>query len=181
LCKHARSEMMNTTNTILFHEAQEFKRPWLVVLLLIGILLPIGILISATLKEQLSSMELVLSLIAVTAFEIPICLFFFLTKFETIVMPEGFGYRWWPLQKKYRVMLKDEIKQIAVRKSPTMTYGYHWIIGYGWVNNIRGNMGFQVILKSGKKLFIGSQQVEQLKAALEKLLNNRIGEFRNEF
>jgi len=172
---------MTKVDTIMFHEAQEFRRPWLIVLLLIGTMLPIGILISATMKEQLSNMELVLSLIAVIAFETPICIFFFLTKLETIVIPEGFGYRWWPLQKKYRMMLKEEIKQIGVRKSPTMTYGYHWIRGYGWVNNIRGNMGFQVMLKSGKKLFIGSQQVEQLKAALERLLNNRIGEFRNEF
>jgi len=172
---------MTKLDTILFHEAQKFKRPWLFVLLLIGMLLPIGILISATMKEELSKMELVLSLIAVIAFEIPILIFFFLTKLETIVMPEGFGYRWWPLQKKYRMMLKDEIKQIAVRKSPSMTYGYHWIIGYGWVNNIRGNMGFQVVLKSGKKLFIGSQQVEQLKAALERILKNPIREFRNEF
>ena len=78
-------------------------------------------------------------------------------------------------------MLKDDIKQIGIRKSPAMTYGFHWVPGYGWVNNVRGKMGFQVKLKSGKKLYIGSQQVEQLKAALEKLLNNRIGEFRNEF
>ncbi len=172
---------MSRVNNILFHEAQEFKRSWLFVLLLMATLLPIGILISETMREKLSKMELVLSLIAVIAFEIPIFIFFFLTKLETVVMPEGFGYRWWPLQKKYRMMLKDEIKQITVRKSPTMTYGYHWIFGYGWVNNIRGNMGFQVMLKSGKKLFIGSQQVEQLKAALERILNNPIREFRNEF
>ena len=79
------------------------------------------------------------------------------------------------------MMLKEDLKEIRIRKSPAFTYGYHWILGYGWVNNVRGKMGFQVILKSGKKLFIGSQQVEQLKAALERLLNNRIGEFRNEF
>ena len=79
---------MTKVDTIMFHEAQEFRRPWLIVLLLIGTMLPIGILISATMKEQLSNMELVLSLIAVIAFETPICIFFFLTKLETIVIPE---------------------------------------------------------------------------------------------
>ena len=78
---------MSKVNTILFHEVQEFKRIWLMVLLIVGTLFPIGILISATVKEKMSNMELVLSLIAVIAFEIPIFLLFFLTKLETIVVP----------------------------------------------------------------------------------------------
>ena len=126
-------------------------------------------------------MELVLSLLVVNIFEIPIFIFFYFTKFETIVLKEGFGYRWWPLQKKYRMMLKDDITEIKIRNSPAFTSGYHWVPGYGWVNNIRGKRGIQIKLKGGKKLFIGSQQVEQLKAAIEKLLNQRIGDFRNEF
>jgi len=46
---------------------------------------------------------------------------------------------------------------------------------------VRGRMGFQIKLKSGKKLFVGTQKIEESKTALEKLLNTRIGEFRNEF
>ena len=151
------------------------------VLALIGLLLPIGILVSEAMKEKLSKMELVLSLIAIIAIEIPIFIFIYLSKLETIVLNEGFGYRWWPLQRKYRMMLKNDIVEIKTRKSPAFTYGYHWVPGFGWVNNVRAGSGFQIKLKSGKKLFLGSEKLDETKAALEKLLNTRIGEFRNEF
>ena len=172
---------MKPANTILFHEEQQFKKPWIILLVVMGLLLPIGILVSEAMKEKLSEMELVLSLIAIIVFEIPIFVFIYLTKLETIVLNEGFGYRWWPLQRKYHMMMKDDIGEAKTRKSPAFTYGYHWMPGYGWVNNVRGETGIQIKLRSGKKLFIGSQKLDQLKAALEKLLNIRIGDFRNEF
>ena len=172
---------MKQEGSIFFHEEQQFKRSWLIVLVLVAMLIPIGILVSGLTKEKLNPQELVLSLIAIVAVEIPIFTYFYLSKLETIVTVEGFGYRWWPLQRKYRMMLKDDIVDIKTRKSPAMTYGYHWVPGFGWVNNVRGRMGFQIKLKSGKKLFVGTQKTEESKTALEKLLNTRIGEFRNEF
>ncbi len=151
------------------------------VLLLVGMLIPIGILVFELTRQKLNTQEMVLSLIAVMAVEIPIFVYLYLSKLETIVTVDGYGYRWWPLQRKYRIMLKDDIVDIKTRKSPAMTYGYHWVPGFGWVNNVRGRMGFQIKLKSGKKLFVGTQKIEESKIALEKLLNTRIGEFRNEF
>ena len=42
-------------------------------------------------------------------------------------------------------------------------------------------MGFQIRLKNGRKLFIGTQRLNEMKAALEKILNISMGDFRNEF
>ena len=172
---------MTTDKSTLFHEEQSFKRSWLAVLLLLGMLIPIGILVSMWIGKQVNSMELLLSLLAVIVVEIPIFLFFIYTRFEIIVLKEGLGYRWWPLQKKYRMILAGEFSEIKTRKSPAYNYGVHWIPGFGWVHNMRGKMGFQIKLISGKKIFLGSERVEELKSTLEKLLNKRIGEFRNEF
>ena len=174
-------DKMTQPGSILFHEEQQFKRSWLIVLVLVAMLIPIGILVSGLTKEKLNPQELVLSLIAIITVEIPIFIYFYLSKLETIVTIEGFGYRWWPLQRKYRLLMKEDLVEIKTRKSPAMTYGYHWVPGFGWVNNVRGRMGFQIKLKSGKKIFIGSQKIDECKSALEKLLNTRIGDFRNEF
>ncbi len=172
---------MEANAQISFHEEQQFKRPWLIVLVVIGMLLPIGILVSGLTKEKLNAQELTLSLIAIIVVEIPLFVLFYLSRLEIIITKEGMGYRWWPLQKKYRMMLKNDIVEIKTRKSPAFTYGYHWVPGFGWVNNVRAGIGFQIKLKSGKKLFLGTERLAESKAALEKLLNTRIGEFRNEF
>ena len=172
---------MTINSTILFHEEQQFKRPWLFVLSVVAMLIPIGILVSEIMKKKLNIQELVLSLIAVTVIEIPIFAYLYLSKLETIVTAEGLGFRWWPLQRKYRMLFKENIMDIKTRKSPAMTYGYHWLPGFGWVNNVRGRMGVQIKMKSGKRLYIGSVKIDELKTALEKLLNTRIVEFRDEF
>jgi hypothetical protein len=144
-------------------------------------LLPIGILVSMMMGKKMNSMEFLLSLLAIIVFEIPIFILFHYTKFEITVWPEGLGYRWWPLQKKYRMIFTGDVLDVKTRRSPSFNYGVHWIPGYGWVHNVSGRMGIQIKLRSGKKLFIGSGQVKELKSALEKLLNKRIGEYRDEF
>jgi len=149
--------------------------------LLFGLLFPLGILISVYMGGEMNKMEFMLTLLAVVIIEIPIFIFFYYTKFEIIVLHEGFGYRWWPLQKKYRMIFKGEFLDIRSRNSPAHHYGIHWIRDFGWVHNVRAKRGFQIKLRSGKKIFIGSERVEEIKTVLEKVFNIRIGEFRNEF
>jgi hypothetical protein len=170
-----------TNGSILFHEEQRFRQTWVVILILVAVVAPITILTSELLKGRLGRIDFTLSMIAVIAVELPIFLLVYYSKLETMVTTEGLGYRWRPLQTKYRMIFKDEVVDIKTRKSPAFNYGVHWIPGYGWVHNVRGRMGMQMKLKSGKKTYVGSQKIDELKAALEKVLNKRIAEFRNEF
>ncbi len=166
---------------ILFKEVQQFRQKWLMLLLLAAMLVPVCILVVTAYKQPEESSKLFLSLLAVLVIEIPIFFLFYYSKLETIVVPEGLGYRWWPLQGKYRMIFKEDILDIWLRRSPAFTYGYHWLPGYGWVNNIRGRKGIQIKLKSGKRIYLGSQRIDELRTALEKVLNKRIGDFKNEF
>jgi hypothetical protein len=172
---------MTKTSTTLFEEVQQFRKPWLMILLLVGMLVPIGILVYTLTIQEINVMELTLTLIAVLAFEIPIFVFFYYSKLESKLLPEGFTYRWWPLQKKFRMILPDEAMEIKIRESPTSTYGMHWRLGYGWVNNVGAKRGFQFKLKSGKNIFIGSEHISELKTALEKVFKKVIEDKRNEF
>ena len=79
---------MKREGSIFFHEEQQFKRSWLIVLVLVAMFIPIGILVSGLTKEKLNPQELVLSLIAIVAVEIPIFTYFYLSKLETIVTVE---------------------------------------------------------------------------------------------
>jgi hypothetical protein len=171
---------LNNSKSITFHEEQRFRQGWVLILILVAVLAPIAILTSELINGRLDKIDFTLAIIAVVAVELPIFLLVYYSKLETMVTAEGLGYRWRPLQTKYRMIFKDEVLDIGIRKSPAFNYGVHWIPGYGWVHNVRGRMGMQMKLKSGKKIYVGSQRINELKAALEKLLNKRIAEFRNE-
>jgi hypothetical protein len=151
------------------------------ILFVFCLLLPIAILLYSTSIHQISKMEFGLSTIAVVAIEIPIFVLFYYSKLETIVTNEGLGYRWRPLQNKFRMLFKEDIIKVNTRNGPPFSYGIHWMPSYGWVHNIRGRKGFQINMRSGKRLFIGSQKIDELKSVLETLLNNRIADYRNEF
>jgi len=172
---------MNQNRTILFQEEQKFRTNLLIFLLIVGMLLPIGVLFYSMSIEQLRKTEFTLSTFAIVAFEIPIFALFYYTKLETMVTEEGFAFRWWPLQKTHRMIFKDEIVEVSSRSGPWLSYGIHWMPLYGWVHNVRGREGIQFKLRSGKRIFFGTQKIDELKTALQHLLNRPIGDFRNEF
>ena len=172
---------MQVDKSILFHEQQRFGTALLLFLFAIGMLLPIGILFYTMSIGQSGRVEFTLSTIAIVAIEIPIFALFYYTKLETIVTEKGLGYRWWPLQNKYRLIFKDDIAKVSTRRSPIFNYGIHWMPSYGWVHNVRGREGLQIKMNSGKRLFIGSQKINELKSVLESLLKKTIADYRDEF
>ncbi len=171
---------MKNDPSILFKEGQQVGRLLLAAIIFI-MLAAFGIIIMFANGEQNPKSEVVLTIIAVLTFEIPLFVLFYYTKLETIVNTEGIGYRWWPLQRKFRMLFKDDIEQIQIRKSPAFTYGIHWLPGYGWVNNMKGRKGIQIRLKRGKRIYIGTQKLDELRTAVEKIFGKRIDEIRNEF
>ncbi len=83
----------------------------------------------------------------------------------TNIDEEGIHYKLNPLMWKYRTIQWEEVDQIYVRQySPIAEYG-GWGIRYSFRNgkafNIKGNQGIQIVLKSGKKILIGTQQPEE--------------------
>lgn len=108
-----------------------------------------------------------------------VCIFFFFIRLETNIDGTGIQYRFFPVQLSYRKIDWSEVAEVYVRKySPLGEYG-GWGIRMsagknGWAYNIAGNMGLQIVKRDGKKLLIGTQKPDELKALLQHLAGDKI-------
>ena len=100
---------------------------------------------------------------------------FFSLKLETVVTRERISYRFLPFQRKPKYIGKEEILHCEVKKySPIRDYG-GWGIRTGFGSkgtayNVKGNQGAYFVLRSGKKILIGTQEPAALDRALQKMM-----------
>ena len=153
-----------------YQEEQSFNQPWLIVLLLLIMLIPVvGIIYQVELGKQfgtnpVSDVGLFIMLIA---FSLPLLLLRFI-KLDTRIDPHGIYYRFSPFSGKK--LTWEEIETAEV-----LDYGFigGWGIRlptkYGTAYNVRGRKGLALILKNGKKILIGTQNPEKLRAHLVRM------------
>ena len=95
-----------------------------------------------------------------------------LSNLVTEVSTEGVSYKMWPFHGKSRVIKWEEIESAEVRKyKPIGEYG-GWGVRIGTKGkayNVKGNMGLQLVLVSGKRILIGTQKPAELEEVLENL------------
>lgn len=149
-----------------FKEEQRFTQTWLLVLIAIGLIVPIGILSKDLGKEDtnLNYSEFTIILILLLFFSSIIFVF----KLKTRIDERGVHYQFFPFHLKYKTLLWTEIQSISVRKyDPIGEYGGWGIKGYNRKNgtavNVAGNIGIQLLLTTGKKLLIGTQKEADVK------------------
>lgn len=58
----------------------------------------------------------------------------------------------------------------AIRTSPIMGWGIHWV-GTGWLFNIYGLDAIEITYESGKKVFIGTDEPHVLVSAIQEKLS----------
>lgn len=147
-------------NETLFTEKQRFTQWWLWLIMIL-------VVASAFYYEE-STLEMAVALI------IPI--FLFVLSLETEISKEGISVRFFPFHLKKKFFSWDEIAKAEVREySPLLEYG-GWGIRRGKSGvayNVKGNMGLQLVLKSGKKILIGTQKTEELKQILVERENKK--------
>ena len=161
--------------SIVFKEAQKFSQWWLWLLLLaIGVLPITGLYKQLYLQETFGDTPMSsLSLSMFGFFVFLLIALFWIMKLKTQINQHGIGMHFFPFVKKQ--VHWDQIKSAAV-----VNYGFvgGWGIrlftSYGTVYNIKGNMGIAIVLTSGKKFLIGTQNPKELTAALEKLAPNTV-------
>ena len=100
----------------------------------------------------------------------------FTMRLVTEVTPEGFKSRFPPLMNKFRTIPESMIGEYQVRKyNPIGDYGGWGIrtgmFGKGRAYNVKGNMGVQLKLHNNKRILFGTQRLEALKAAMDKMMN----------
>jgi len=94
----------------------------------------------------------------------------------TEIWTDGIRYKFPPLIRKMKFISLREIANIEVGKyRPVTEFG-----GWGWrkrilsrktAYNISGNMGIRVTFKTGAVVLFGTHQPEEMKRAVEKMLN----------
>ncbi|MBU2919718.1 hypothetical protein KO504_00060 [Winogradskyella psychrotolerans] len=156
----------------IFKEEQRFNQLWLIILMLVSTIVPISIYVKEYTEnpENFSSLELigVIFLILLASG------FIFFFKLTTRIDETGIHYKFFPFHWNLKNIKWNEINKAYVRTyDPLGEYGGWglkggtlWNKAKGSAINVSGDIGIQLVLKSGKKLLIGTQKKNEAKSVL---------------
>jgi hypothetical protein len=150
-----------------FEEKQRFTQWWLWLILLAACTIPyVPILLGLDAKT-----DQWLGLLAMSVLLFFVVGLLFLIQLKTKVDELGIHYQFIPFHFKQKTILWQDIKSAEVRKyEPLKEYGGWGIKGFSKKNrafNVKGNMGLQLVLKTGDKILLGTQKEEDLKGILK--------------
>lgn len=93
------------------------------------------------------------------------------SKIYTRITPQGIAYRFSPLQFKERFARWEDLAEIHLREYSALReyggWGLRYGFGLGWGYIAGGEWGLQLVYKRGKKRFISTQNMPELKHFLE--------------
>ena len=162
---------MKVKGNILFKEEQQFRTGWVWWILILSMVSSLGVMLGVALKEKEKTRDAWLALVIVIPLGVIIFYLMYITKLQTVITTEGIFYKWWPFQHSYRFVPAAEIEEVELRKGPCLSYGSHWIPGYGRVHNTGLGKGFQFVLKNGKKIFLGTNKQNAFQHAVDKIMS----------
>ncbi|WP_411895441.1 hypothetical protein [Winogradskyella sp. A2] len=156
----------------IFKEEQRFNQLWIIILLIVSMLVPLGIITGIYLKnpDTFTSLELLLIIgIIIIASGI-----IFLFKLTTRIDEFGIHYKFFPFHVRYKTLAWDQIDKAYVRKYNALTEyggwgikgGKLWSKSKGTSINVSGDIGIQLELKNGKKILVGTQNENDAKNIL---------------
>ncbi len=164
---------------IYFKEIQKFNQFW--IWIVIGILIAIwlwGIIQQIILGVPFGNRpvsDIGLILIGILVLIPPIIIL--RLRMITEVHPDGLYFKMNLFMRKFKKISPSDIKNYNIRKyKPLGEYG-GWGIRYsvkkkkGKAYNVKGKLGLQLELKSGKKLLIGTGKPDNLSDAMNKMMN----------
>lgn len=156
-----------------FIEKQRFNQLWLILLIIISAIVPIGIIMGTYLKDptsfSASELALVLGVIIIASGLI------FVFKLNTRIDEKGIYYKFFPFHIKYKTIEWNEVDNAYIRTYDAISEyggwglkgGALWNKSKGTAINVSGDIGIQLELKNGKKLLIGTQKKEQVESILK--------------
>lgn len=138
-----------------YNETQKFNQWWIKLILIIPFITVISGIVLGD-PESAKSLYLYVSFGVLGLLS---ALFYF-TKLETKMDETGIKVRFSPFQRTWYFVAWDELDEVYVRKyKPILEYGgwgLRFSLSHGKAFNVSGNMGLQLVLKSGKKFLIGT-------------------------
>ena len=164
---------MNGENDLIFHETQ--RHGWDIIFICIGVnLIPASFI---CLLYFLCPMAIIL-LIFWAGFIATQTFFLGIGKLITKVDADGLYVRFFPINRHFKKIPIHDITEYHIKTySNILDCGKIWFGGkrYNssektWAYVARGNKGILIVLKTGKKLLIGSQNPEELVTAIDSIL-----------
>lgn len=160
----------------IFEEEQRFNQLWLILLVMLSLLVPIGIIIGAYINDpnSFSILELVIIIISIALTSS----FIFLFKLSTRIDETGIHYKFFPFHWKYKIIMWNSIDNVYVRTYDAISEyggwglkgGVLWKKSKGKAINVSGDIGIQIELKNNKKILIGTQKETEAKNVLNTYL-----------
>ncbi|WP_438963473.1 hypothetical protein [Winogradskyella sp.] len=152
-----------------FKEEQRFTQIWLIILVVVSLLVPIGIILGTYVKNP--NNYTTLELITIISIILLASSIIFLFKLSTRIDEVGIHYKFFPFHLKFKIIKWNEVKSAYVRTYDAISEyggwglkgGALWNKSNGKAINVSGDIGIQLELKNGKKLLFGTQKQEEAK------------------
>ncbi|HLX65448.1 MAG TPA: hypothetical protein VKR41_00590 [Puia sp.] len=148
-----------------FHEEQKFTQKWVlfIVYSLWVLFLIVSLLILLEKKAGLFLAFVPFLIISVFV------LFFKSIKLQTSITGEGIYYRFFPIQRRFRVIKKTDIQKLEVKSyNPLREYG-GWGIRFGkngMAYTVKGDKGIDISLDPETHFLIGTSKSEEVEVFL---------------
>ena len=159
---------------LIFKEEQSFVGTWMWYLVIGIAILSVGG--TAVSLAYTADTEGIIGLVITAVVTGGIIVLFFTSKLYISIDQNSLYYRYPPFVNSEKVITKDDVKEIYVRKyKPILEYGgwgYRFRFRSGRALNVAGNVGLQFVAKNDKRILLGTQKPEELKQAVRRLKEN---------
>ncbi|WP_421764439.1 hypothetical protein [Ekhidna sp.] len=159
---------------IIFKEEQSFVGTWMWYLVIGIAFFSVGGTIVGLYFTQ--DKEGIIGLIIAALVTGAVIALLFTSKLYISIDQNNLYYRYPPFVSTEKIISKDDVKEIYVRKyKPIREYGgwgYRLRLRSGRALNVSGNMGLQLVTKNNKRILLGTQKPEALKHAVRRLKEN---------
>lgn len=151
----------------IFSEEQKFDQWWFRILMVVILIIIVGATLPIIQEISDDRQTTNIVILAVNILTIAVLVFIgFILTLKTRIDSQGIHYGFYPIRKTLKLIPWKDLEQAHVRKySPLTEYG-----GWGYrlklgsdskALNVKGNIGIQIVLKTGKKILIGTQKEQE--------------------
>lgn len=163
-----------------FNETQRFNQWWLQLIHMASILFLVYAIYQWYFANEavgnVASEDSVGQLIVMVSV-LPLIFVFYFLKLHTEIDESGIKYQFSPFHFSPKKIAWEEMQNCYVRTyNPILEYGgwgYRTSLGKGKAYNVKGNIGVQIELKTGKKLLIGTQKEAEANLIIARYFKTR--------